>query len=183
VTLATIPSRYVAFQGITKVQSPELTWAGFCNLTTPWFCRIKMMRKQAAAARVVATALGEGVAVPWPFGGTSGWGGSGEALALGLLDPATSHRKFRIRPRHGNARLVPPKAGAGVSRCPKSQTTSRAAQGPNVPGIAARRFPCRPKEGASAGIRGNVQQRRRTSKTSPPNGPPRRPPSGTAPVS
>jgi len=29
VTLAAIPSRYVAFQGITKVQGPELTRAGF----------------------------------------------------------------------------------------------------------------------------------------------------------
>jgi len=29
VTLAAIPSRYVAFQAITKAQSPELTQAGF----------------------------------------------------------------------------------------------------------------------------------------------------------
>src|SRR5450759_476097 len=43
---------------------------------------------QAAAARVVARALGEGVAVPWLFGGMSGRGGSGGAPAPGLFGGA-----------------------------------------------------------------------------------------------
>jgi hypothetical protein len=41
---------------------------------------------QAADARVVARALGEGVAVPRLLGGTSGRGGSGGAPAPGLFD-------------------------------------------------------------------------------------------------
>src|SRR5665647_1743033 len=43
---------------------------------------------QAAAARVVAKALGDGVAAPWLFGGMSGRGGSGGAPGPGLFGGA-----------------------------------------------------------------------------------------------
>src|SRR5665647_2058561 len=43
---------------------------------------------QAAAARVVARALGEGVALPWLFGGMSSRGGSGGAPGPGLFGGA-----------------------------------------------------------------------------------------------
>jgi hypothetical protein len=61
----------------------------WCTLTKSWFCRIKMMSStkrtsatavanQAAAARVVARVLDEGIAARWLLGG---------ALSSGLTEP------------------------------------------------------------------------------------------------